>query len=372
MSWIHVPLTLNCSLEPEAASSLECSSAGEPFVPLKIIPTASESSSSGSRTESSSRSPCGMTREHSTGDPGADAWISSLPAGRVRQSVVPAKGKASTMSDGSGLKLLGSFARLGRDCSSGKMCLVSSQPMMDGSSTKFSRTWPKAATMLAGRCSVLQRLALLTSDDGCGFWLPTPTAVDSGSYFNQSDSPNAALRPTLGAMAKHDLWPTPCGPNNGGTRGKAKLKRMLFPTPMNADGIRASKTFGRGNLTLLGAVKMFPTPTSSMMTWGDMEQARFSGETRPDYASLKFPTPAARDYRSPNKNGNMPDQPPNVVGGLLNPEWVEWLMNWPIGHTESAQSETAKSLCARRRRFCSWLEMNSRCLRGPLMPALPP
>jgi len=39
--------------------------------------------------------------------------------------------------------------------------------------------------------------------------LPTATTVDAGSYFNQSKSPSAKKRPTLGAMAKHGLWPTP-------------------------------------------------------------------------------------------------------------------------------------------------------------------
>ena len=40
-------------------------------------------------------------------------------------------------------------------------------------------------------------------------WLPTPCTVDSGSMFNRSASSGAALRPTLGAMAKHNMWPTP-------------------------------------------------------------------------------------------------------------------------------------------------------------------
>jgi hypothetical protein len=29
-------------------------------------------------------------------------------------------------------------------------------------------------------------------------------------------------------------------------------------------------------------------------------------------------------------------------GGQLNPTWVEWLMGWPLGWTDSAQSVTAK------------------------------
>lgn len=47
-----------------------------------------------------------------------------------------------------------------------------------------------------------------------------------------------------------------------------------------------------------------------------------------------FLTLTARDYRSPNKNGNFKDQLPNVFGGQLNPTWAEWLMGFPIGWTD--------------------------------------
>jgi hypothetical protein len=58
-------------------------------------------------------------------------------------------------------------------------------------------------------------------------------------------------------------------------------------------------------------------------------------------AARLFPTPAARDYRHPNAmayalrgGGKKGEQLPNVIGGALNPPWVEWLMGWPIGWTD--------------------------------------
>jgi hypothetical protein len=30
------------------------------------------------------------------------------------------------------------------------------------------------------------------------------------------------------------------------------------------------------------------------------------------------------------------------MNGRLNPQWVEWLMGWPIGHTDLKPSETVK------------------------------
>jgi hypothetical protein len=62
-----------------------------------------------------------------------------------------------------------------------------------------------------------------------------------------------------------------------------------------------------------------------------------------------WPTPAARDYRSPNKltyeergGGKKGEQLPNAAGGQLNPMWVEWLMGWPLGWTDLKPLETDK------------------------------
>ena len=55
-----------------------------------------------------------------------------------------------------------------------------------------------------------------------------------------------------------------------------------------------------------------------------------------------WPTPTRRDYRSEScsqeyrAKRNEHSRGKTLaweVGGLLNPEWVEWLMGWPIGHT---------------------------------------
>ncbi len=83
-----------------------------------------------------------------------------------------------------------------------------SQRCLDGGLERFSESWPRAGTTRNGIAFPRVPLAPLTRETGCGL-LPTPVTVDSGSYFNRSASSGAALRPTLGAMAKHGLWPTP-------------------------------------------------------------------------------------------------------------------------------------------------------------------
>jgi site-specific DNA-cytosine methylase len=93
------------------------------------------------------------------------------------------------------------------------------------------------------------------------------------------------------------MWPTPTvnmisgGPNNESPTVKA----------------------GRHGINLKGAVHggrpTLPTPSASMVTMQDMEQAKFAGSAnRPKYA--------------------------DCPGGALNPEWVEWLMGWPLGWTD--------------------------------------
>jgi hypothetical protein len=64
----------------------------------------------------------------------------------------------------------------------------------------------------------------------------------------------------------------------------------------------------------------------------------------------KWPTPSARDWKSSNASEetmNRNNRPLNETvtagaGGQLNPDWVEWLMGWPIGWTALRPLETAK------------------------------
>ena len=59
----------------------------------------------------------------------------------------------------------------------------------------------------------------------------------------------------------------------------------------------------------------------------------------------KWPTPVARDFKDSGMFAVHPEKwkLAHRVGGQLNPGWVEWLMGWPTGHTESEHSATARS-----------------------------
>jgi hypothetical protein len=90
---------------------------------------------------------------------------------------------------------------------------------------------------------------------------------------------------------------------------------------------------------LNAAVKMFPTPTNSMMTIQDMEQARYAGNgKRPKYSAL-YPTPSACQGHNSGRidewgGSQNPFRGTAEGGGQLNPMWVEWLMGFPLGWTD--------------------------------------
>ena len=184
------------------------------------------------------------------------------------------------------------------------------QQSLLGGSVSFSETWPAWGTMHGGVCSVLPRSVPRTfaPDGGASPNVPTPTCQDNNQVAGQYANPNSGT-------------------------------------------------------TLGGYVRMNPTPTASMMTIGDMEQAKYAGNdpNRPKYKKVnKWPTPNATDYKGastrsegkdrPRCNDDLPTRVLNRHGGPLNPMWVEWLMGWPLGHTVSRLWETAKSRSRRRRR----------------------
>jgi DNA (cytosine-5)-methyltransferase 1 len=148
------------------------------------------------------------------------------------------------------------------------------------------------------------------------------------------------------------LWSTPCAKSGGTTRKDFGIslteQARLFPTP------RANDAEKRGNIAidvrngLLAAVKMWPTP-KAILRGGCMSEMK---RRSPDLHALvkMFPTPNASDNRNRGSLNNPSIQRRIAigkqigltmqVGGQLNPTWVEWLMGYPIGHTELGHSET--------------------------------
>ena len=102
---------------------------------------------------------------------------------------------------------------------------------------------------------------------------------------------------------------------------------------------------------------LWPTPT----VCGNSNRKGASAKSGDGLATAvkKYPTPCARDYRSPGRSraertgGKQGEHLVNVIGGQLNPTWVEWLMGWPTGWTELKPLEMDK--------FHEWQRQHSPC-----------
>lgn len=119
------------------------------------------------------------------------------------------------------------------------------------------------------------------------------------------------------------------------------------PTPTvcgNYNRKGASASSGDGLATWAA---MWPTPTASLSDKGGRitpRKGREGGTLIEAVSARTWPTPLARDWKSGSKATKQNSRPlSEEVGGALNPEWVEWLMGWPIGHTASSAWAMAKS-----------------------------
>jgi len=126
-----------------------------------------------------------------------------------------------------------------------------------------------------------------------------------------------------------------------------------------------------------------PNETSSEY-WERMTDYETENGINPAEGGMHCPTPAARDYRSPNAASHMdrstgakhldqlpnfiehcflPDPPTSTHGGKslcgstrrLNPDFVDWLMGLPPGWTDYAPLETASYLSKVRSLLRSFL-----------------
>lgn len=114
----------------------------------------------------------------------------------------------------------------------------------------------------------------------------------------------------------------------------------LWPTPTTDSARERKKKYAQGGKPLTLAVQ-----EAEQM----MHPTIYGRET--------FPTPRAFMYKDSTKNRGKSNLG-EVVGGKLNPDWVEWLMGWPIGWTDLNPLEMDKSQ--------QWRRMHSRCCQKEL------
>lgn len=117
----------------------------------------------------------------------------------------------------------------------------------------------------------------------------------------------------------------------------------------------SSKNAGWG---LASAARLWPTPTASLADKGGRitpRKGREGGTLIEAISARNWATPTARDWRSGKASQATHERNSRPlseqVGGQLNPTWVEWLMGWPTGWTESKPLEMAK--------FREWQQQHS-------------
>src|SRR6266511_93458 len=302
MSWIFVAAV--------PALPSDCSApAGDPSATSRTTDTASGSSRPGCKTDRSTRRRSGMTSECSTGDPGVDAWISSLRDSHASPSPAPESEREPPTSGGCGPALFESFARWDPATSCWKTfqaCLFEDMDL-----ATFSANWPRSGMTRSGnacRLRPLVRHICVTASSS----LPTPRAAEKNDC--QRDR---------GEIGKERLTLT------------GRVRRGLLPTPtaLDADSGRINRSQSQGAAdrpTPALAVRMQPTPKSSDYRSGIRER-------NDAMAGRRVASPRASDAE--RGAWSTPKRPLSTrplceqIGGRLNPEYVEWLMGVPRGWT---------------------------------------
>jgi hypothetical protein len=209
---------------------------GEPCAPLNVMPTPHRFWRNDKMMDASKLSQFGLMCAVLTEDHGAALLTSFLEASRARTSAQQARAQGSTgNAPASGLNLLGSLARFDPASSSWKTPQCSLVEGLD----EFSETWPSWGSMRNGASWARMTPALPTAGSGSGSWA-TPTVQDANGRdrHNQRDG---TTRPSLLGQVR---WPTPLatdgkngGPNSRGSKGDLRLSAAVhqFPTPCARD-----------------------------------------------------------------------------------------------------------------------------------------
>ena len=219
-------------------------------------------------------------------------------------------------------------------------------------------TWPKAGTIADGVFYPQPNWERRISGIGFGL-LPTPAAQEPGLRAERLVDKNGET-PTkwnqrmfdreTGRLAQRGLtqfvqmYPTPLDPSKGG--GSSRSGSRINETP-----------------TLHGMARKgtWPTPTRSDGMGGPGHSGRQGGLNLRTAVQQSWATPTTRDWRSGKaseethaKNSRPLSEQVGQVenGGQLNPEWVEWLMGWPVGWTDLKPLEMGK--------FRQWQQQHGR------------
>lgn len=193
-----------------------------------------------------------------------------------------------------------------------------------------------SAEVSPARTSAQQARARVLKASAAAYGRTTPVLL--ARYDRASLSWRTSQHSLLGGLSEFsETWPR-SGTMRNGTAYllpplvplTAETESGLWPTPdthvggrttHHVDEIRGNSLYAKGSkvqFTLETAAKLWPTPTARDTKGKDAGNRQ---------GGVSLPTAIFRDLGS----------------SKLNPNWVEWLMGYPIGHTELKPSATRSS-----------------------------
>ena len=259
----------------------------------------------------------------------------------ANHSVLREREEEQTMIATSGMKLLGLLEKQNQDGLLGKMLKELLTSKKAWYSDRCKMIWKKRVSKSNVLLFQLQASVRGIKGKESGF-LPTTNTMD---HIDRK-----GMRPSRAAT----------------NRKSGYLSEMIkmYPTPTQDSANERQNKYKQGGMPLPLAVKMYPTPTASDMEGGEakdvqIENGRFFRENKKGErwgvklrdAMTLLPTPTARDHKD---MGYQPTWKPcrsqknilprqvlknNKPGGKLNPEFVEFLMGYPLNWTKIERTE---------------------------------
>ena len=211
-------------------------------------------------------------------------WLMLSPAASpASHSASQASAPEPTMSATCGPPLSSASAQYDPASRIWKTCRVS---FLADISELFSATWPRAGMTCAGVFYQQPKWERRINVIGSGLW-PTPR---TGKTTDEKEE-SWLKRKAAGKVATPPL----------------SLAVRMWATPSATDGQRGGKI--TNNMTGILLAQQVNTPE-------------------------RWPTPTADDANNATRQSGDFQSLTRSVGGALNPDWVEWLMGWPIGLTD--------------------------------------
>jgi len=271
--------------------------------------------------------------------------MSLLEDSPVNHSVLQEKEKEQMTIDTSGTKLLESLENVSPDGLLAKMLKVLLTSTTAWYSDRCKLTWKKKVSKSNVLLFQLQASVLGTKEKEYGSSLtmyPTPT-LDS-----VSDREKKYKQGGLPLALAVKMYPTPrVADIEGGAAKNVKMENGHF--------YRENKKGERWGVKLRDVMEMYPTPRASAAMTEDMEtiakRNKYNSKLEEKIAMDMYPTPTARDWKDTGINSNYKRMAEKSilsgtvmmkqkkVGGKLNPEFVEFLMGYPLNWTKVETTE---------------------------------